>query len=256
METWTSRSAGAFSTTLLLLVFAIAGCASSSGGAAPNASGNDTQSQGCLQASYTGGSRADRTATLLALSPDPIPVPDDIDVAGQRPTDLNQQDQSTWVDQSKSDAQQNEDNAPPAPQGTPAPNHQNLEAEGDAVAPAEEFTLLIDDYSSGDEVDFGEEVCTAVEKALNTADALDSLKSAEDFISQLTPIPAPSGSGAPSGSSSGMGAEDALKAIVDILKSAGSDFTNVFGPCESEIDVAEWLLETIEEVFCTSEASG
>lgn len=235
----------------------MAGCASSSA-TAPSASGSGEPTQGCLAASVGGAGHASRTARLLALTADPVPIPDDIDVDGPRPTDPNQNEseQNVWVSNSKNDAQQNVDNAPSAPQGDATLSDQNLSAESDAVAPAEELTLLADDYTSGDEIDFGEEICNAIEQLINSGDDLDSVSQVVADVKQLTPIAGPSGSPAPSGAATPTGAETALKTLVAILNSAGADFTSVFGPCESDIDVAEWLLKTIQEVFCTSEPSG
>jgi len=245
-----ANSVLAFLTALLLLIFAIAGCASSSA-TAPSASGSGGQTQGCLTTtSFTGGDRSSRTAILLARTDDPVSVPDDIDVSGSRPTDLNQGDQSVWVDQSTHDEQQNKDNAPAPPPAATAPTTANLDAEGDAIGPVEELALLGDDDTSGDEYDFGEEVCEAVEQLIQSGDDLDSVQNVVDDIQQLTPI---SPSGEPSGSSgspSGNGAEAALTALQTILNSAAADFSSVFGPCEPYINVAEWLLDTIQKVFC------
>jgi hypothetical protein len=168
-------------------------------------------------------------ALAAALVPMPIPDPDiNLDV----PRPEQEQDQEQWADNGLDNADDN----PEQLVGNSAPDSgDNLQQESDAVAEREEVTLWEDDLT--DPETFGEDVCRDIENLNKSGENLDNVSQVCSYLQQQS------------------NNEKASNAVCGVIQDANNQFDDAFGACNG-LQVTEWLLDTLDQLFCTNVPSG
>jgi hypothetical protein len=95
------------------------------------------------------------------------------------------------------------------------------------------LALLDDDRNSGD-ASYGVEICTAIETVHNSISKLDNLNQVVAYLQQLS-------------SSNGT---QSSNDIASVINDAAQQFEQAFGQCSDDLNVTEWMLEVIQNLFC------
>jgi hypothetical protein len=160
-----------------------------------------------------------------------IPDPD-IDLDEPRPADPAQQ--QDWANTGVENAH---DNPVSLPGNSLPETGDNLQEESDSVAEREEVTLWTDDLNSDSET-FGSDVCRQIQALHDSGENLDNLGQVLSYLQQQSannPAAAP---------------------LAGIVKDANQVYQQAFGPCGQNLQVTQWLLDTLTKLFCLNVPSG
>jgi hypothetical protein len=232
---------------LLLCLIGLAGCVSSS--SSSNSDSGSTiagaQPSGCFLSSIMRPNRKSPTAKHPVLAsarlvsyevPLPIIPRPEYNFDEVRPAGEDEQRQADWADRGLEYERSHSGEMA----GSLSSTQENLLAESDAITSREETALFTDDLNSGDVAGYGAEICRAI-AGLDTF--ISNLNDLNQVVSYLQQLAANDGSQAPND-------------LASVVEDSFNQFEQAFGSCINDLNSTQWIIQTIQTVFCGGELPG